>query len=99
MEFDDIRAFVAIAEARSVSRAARALYLTQPAVTRRMQRLESALGVTLCDRTRRPVTLTEAGQTVLERCRHVLDAVRAVRSSSEVTRSRRVKFGSASPTP
>ena len=62
----DIRAFVAVAEARSVSRAARALYLTQPAVTRRMQRLESALGVTLCDRTRRPVTLTEAGQTVLE---------------------------------
>src|SRR5881397_3594039 len=83
MEFDDIRAFVAVAEARSVSRAARALYLTQPAVTRRMQRLESALGVTLCDRTRRPVTLTEAGQTVLERCRRVLDAVRDVRSSSE----------------
>jgi DNA-binding transcriptional LysR family regulator len=83
MEFDDIRAFVAVAEARSVSRAARALYLTQPAVTRRMQRLESALGVTLCDRTRRPVTLTEAGQTVLERCRRVLEAVRDVRSSSE----------------
>ena len=85
MEFDDIRAFVAVAEARSVSRAARALYLTQPAVTRRMQRLESALGVTLCDRTRRPVTLTEAGQTVLERCRRVLEAVRDVRSSSEGT--------------
>src|SRR4030095_439572 len=83
MEFDDIRAFVAVAEARSVSRAARALYLTPPAVTRRMQRLESALGVTLCDRTRRPVTLTEAGQTVLERCRRVLEAVRDVRSSSE----------------
>ena len=83
MEFDDIRAFVAVAEARSVSRAARSLYLTQPAVTRRMQRLESALGVTLCDRTRRPVTLTEAGQTVLERCRRVLEAVRDVRSSSE----------------
>jgi DNA-binding transcriptional LysR family regulator len=83
MEFDDIRAFVAVAEARSVSRAARALYLTQPAVTRRMQRLESALGVTLCDRTRRPVTLTEAGQTVLERCRRVLDAMHDVRSSTE----------------
>src|SRR5258707_15763037 len=83
MEFDDIRAFVAVAEARSVSRAARTLYLTQPAVTRRMQRLESPLGVTLCDRTRRPVTLTEAGQTVLERLRRGLDAVRAVRPSSE----------------
>jgi len=97
MEFDDIRAFVAVAEARSVSRAARALYLTQPAVTRRMQRLESALGVTLCDRTRRPVTLTEAGQTVLERCRRVLEAVRDVRSSSEGTQvpARELRIGVA----
>ena len=70
MEFDDIRAFVAVAEARSVSRAARALYLTQPAVTRRMQRLESALGVTLCDRTRRPGGQTPSaigGQTPFDR--------------------------------
>jgi DNA-binding transcriptional LysR family regulator len=88
---------VAVADARSVSRAARALYLTQPAVTRRMQRLESALGVTLCDRTRRPVTLTEAGQTVLERCRRVLDAVRDVRSSSDDERApaREVRIGVA----
>jgi DNA-binding transcriptional LysR family regulator len=44
VEFDDIRAFVAVAEARSVSRAARELYLTQPAVTRRVQRLEGRYG-------------------------------------------------------
>src|SRR6185436_17980891 len=63
----------------------------------RMQRLESALGVTLCDRTRRPVTLTEAGQTVLERCRRVLEAVRDVRSSSEGTQvpARELRIGVA----
>ena len=83
MEFDDIRAFVAVAEARSVSRAARELYLTQPAVTRRVQRLERALGVALCDRRRRPFALTEAGQAVLERCRRVLHAVRDIRSASD----------------
>jgi hypothetical protein len=38
VELEDIRAFVAVAEARSVSRAARELYLAQPAVTRRVQR-------------------------------------------------------------
>src|ERR1700730_8012860 len=81
MEFDDIRAFVAVAESRSVSRAARELHLTQPAVTRRVQRLESSLGVSLCDRRRRPLALTEAGQAVLERCRRVLHAVRDVRSA------------------
>lgn len=82
MEFDDIRAFVAVAEARSVSRAARELHLTQPAVSRRVQRLESSLGVVLCDRRRRPFTLTAAGQAALERCRRVLHAVRDVRSAT-----------------
>ena len=80
MELEDIRAFVAVAEARSVSRAARELYLTQPAVTRRVQRLEATLGVALCDRRRRPFALTATGQAVLERCRQVLHAVRDVRS-------------------
>ena len=58
VEFADIRAFVAVAEARSISRAARERYLTQPAVTRRVQRIERALGVALCDRRRRPFALT-----------------------------------------
>ena len=97
MEFDDIRAFVAVAEARSVSRAARELYLTQPAVTRRVQRLERALGVALCDRRRRPFALTEAGQAVLERCRRVLHAVRDVRAASDgdVLAAREVRIGVA----
>ena len=83
MQFDDVRAFVAVAEARSVSRAARELHLTQPAVTRRVQRLESSLGVTLCDRRRRPFTLTAAGEAALERCRRVLHAVRDVRAAAD----------------
>ncbi len=97
MEFDDIRAFVAVAEARSVSRAARELYLTQPAVTRRVQRLERALGVALCDRRRRPFALTEAGQAVLERCRRVLHAVRDVQAASDgdALAAREVRIGVA----
>ncbi len=39
MEFDDVRAFVSVAETRSVSLAARDLNVTQSAVTRRLQRL------------------------------------------------------------
>lgn len=84
MEFDDIRAFVAVAETQSVSRAARELHLTQPAVTRRVQRLEASLGVALCDRRRRPFTLTAAGRAALERCRRVLHAVRDVHSATGV---------------
>src|SRR5260370_4577816 len=82
MEFDDIRAFVAVGESRSVSRAARELHLAQPAVTRRVQRLETSLGVALCERRGRPFVLTEAGQAVVERCRRVRHAVRDVRSAT-----------------
>jgi DNA-binding transcriptional LysR family regulator len=83
VHFDDVRTFVAVAEARSVSRAARDLHLTQPAVTRRVQRLETSLGVTLCDRRRRPFTLTAAGRAALERCRRVLRAVRDVHTAAD----------------
>src|SRR5690348_14325811 len=81
MEFEDLRTFVAVAETRSVSQAARQMFLTQPAVTRRLQRLETSLGGALVDRRRRPFTLTPAGQEVLERCRRVLHSVREVKAA------------------
>jgi len=82
MEFDDIRAFVAIADAGSVSHAARELYLTQPAVTRRLQRLERLLGTPLLDRRRRPFALTEAGRAALEQSRRVLHSVQELRAAT-----------------
>lgn len=82
MEFDDIRAFVAVASVGSVSLAARDLNVTQSAVTRRLQRLETSLGATLLDRRTRPTVLTGAGQAALERCRRVLNDVREVRAAA-----------------
>lgn len=82
MEFDDIRAFVSVADAGSVSLAASDLYVTQSAVTRRLQRLEASLGTPLLDRRTRPVVLTGAGQAALERCRRLLDDVREVRAAT-----------------
>jgi DNA-binding transcriptional LysR family regulator len=83
MQVDDIRAFVAIADAGSVSAAARELFLTQPAVTRRLQRLESAMGAALLDRRRRPFALTRAGQAALERCRGLLVSFQELRTVAE----------------
>ena len=53
-----MRAFVTVANVGSVSLAARDLNVTQSAVTRRLQRLEASLGITLLDRRTRPVALT-----------------------------------------
>lgn len=76
MNMQDIRAFVAVAETRSVNRAALRLNLTQPAVTRRIQSFEAGFGEGLVfDRTVKPAALTATGRHVLEHCRRVLSAV------------------------
>lgn len=82
MEFDDVRTFVAVANSGSVSLAARNLNVTQSAVTRRLQRLESSLGTSLLDRGTRPVRLTRVGQATLERCRRLLNDVREVKAAA-----------------
>jgi DNA-binding transcriptional LysR family regulator len=86
MNTDDVRTFVRVAEAGSISLAAYELHLTQPAVSRRIQRLEDALGAPLIDRKTRPFALTAAGRTAVERCRRFLtaaDELRALASSGD----------------
>ena len=75
MNLNDITAFVAVADAGSINGAAARLRLTQPAVTRRVQALEEALGATLLDRQTKPPSLTPAGRTAYEQCRKVLAAL------------------------
>ena len=79
MEFNDVRAFVRVVDKGSVSAAARELHITQSAVTKRLQRLESSLGAALFDRAQRPVALTMTGQSVLERCRRLLNEMNDLR--------------------
>jgi DNA-binding transcriptional LysR family regulator len=85
MDVDDARTFVAVVEAGSVSRAAAELNLTQPAVTRRLQRLEGALGAALLDRRRRPFALTRVGGAAVERCRHLLATAEELKSLAQDT--------------
>jgi DNA-binding transcriptional LysR family regulator len=81
MEFNDVRAFVSVVDKGSVSAAALDLHITQSAVTKRLQRLESSLGATLFDRTQRPAVLTTAGQRALEKCRRLLIDVNELRAA------------------
>lgn len=62
---DGVQAFVQIAELGSYRRAAEALGLTQTALTRRIQKLEGFLGLTLLDRTTRTVRLSPVGEEFL----------------------------------
>ncbi len=67
MDHVSLRYFIETARQRSISKAAVALGVVQPALTRRIQLLEERLGVELLMRHRRGVEPTEAGRLVLER--------------------------------
>jgi DNA-binding transcriptional LysR family regulator len=71
---EEMRAFALLAEEGSIRKVAERLPLTQPAVTRQIQRLEQALGVELLDRRAKPPRLTPAGQEALARSREILAA-------------------------
>ncbi len=66
--------FVAVAECRHFGRAAALVHLSQPAVSHQIAQLEEALGARLFNRDGRRVTLTVAGEALLEEARGILDA-------------------------
>lgn len=69
---ENLRLFRDIAQAKSVSKGAKLNHISQSAASQQMQELERHLGVTLLDRTTRPLTLTGAGKLYLEYCRDSL---------------------------
>ena len=66
VELRHLRYFAAVAEHGQVSRAARALYLTQPALSQALSQLERNLGFALFERMPHGMQLTPAGREVLE---------------------------------
>lgn len=75
MNTHDIEAFVAVIDTGSISAAAAQLNLTQPAITRRIQNLEQALGTSLLDRAGKPLKPTGAGREAYQLGRRVLRSV------------------------
>lgn len=69
-----LRAFVAVADERSVTRAAARLSLTQPALSKQLRRLEDQLGIPLLTRDAHGVELTTAGAALLPAACDTLDA-------------------------
>ena len=68
-----VQAFVAIADGGSFRQAAESLHVTQTAITQRLRKLETYLGVALVERTTRRTTLTEIGRRFLPQARRLLN--------------------------
>ena len=75
MEINELKTFIAVADHASFSLAAKHLYLTQPAVSKRVNSLEEQLAAKLFDRIGRRVCLTEAGKALLPKARGILKEI------------------------
>ena len=75
MDIANLSAFISVADTGSFSEASEHLFVTQPAISKRISALESELDVKLFDRIGRKVTLTEAGTALLDRARSILRQV------------------------
>ena len=71
----ELRAFIAVADHASFSAASEELHLSQSALSRRIDRLETALGARLFERTTRKVSLSAVGREFLRRARELLDGL------------------------
>lgn len=80
MELQQLRYFVAVAEAGKVTAAARDLHVAQPSVSKQLRKLETELGTALLERRKTGVTLTDAGQILLPWAKRVLTDLEGARS-------------------
>lgn len=72
-DLDELRSFVAVADLGSFHAAADALHLSQPALTRRLQKLEATLGIQLIDRSTRQLRLSAVGREFYFKIKRLLD--------------------------
>lgn len=75
MKLEHIRCFEAVSRHLHFTKAAKELFIAQPALSAQIRRLESELGVSLFDRTSRSVRLTDAGEMLLPSARRILAEV------------------------
>jgi DNA-binding transcriptional LysR family regulator len=87
---DQLRGFVAVAEELHFGRAAERLQMTQPPLSRQIQKLERSVGAQLLERDNRNVELTAAGRVFLDEARRLLAQVEGA-----LEHTRRIEAGSA----
>lgn len=94
MDLDQLRYFLGVAEQRNFTRAAEKLRISQPALSRSIQKLEDELGQPVFERKTRAVALTEAGTLLQSRAQQVLTILEDTKA--EITddgQSGRVRLG------
>src|SRR5215472_1602532 len=89
-----VRYFTVVADHRHFGRAAAALRVAQPSLSRQIRHLEQQVGARLLDRTPQGTTLTEAGEVFLPRAKALLrSAAQATASARAAAKPHRITIG------
>ena len=101
MELEQMRQLDAIERTGTMTAAARRLHVSQPALSRSVQRLEAELGQPLLDRAGRRVTLNDAGRVAVDWARQILRDERLMREAVAAVggRARALRVGTVAPAP
>lgn len=98
MDIQNIRAFLMVAETRSFSRAAEKLFITQPAISKRISTLEYSLDCQLFDRLGKNIQLTQAGEALIPSYQRILAEIeesKRIISTLRTQVSGHLKFGTS----
>ncbi|MGE6595286.1 LysR family transcriptional regulator [Bacillus proteolyticus] len=80
MDLEAVRSFIEVKHTRSLSKASKLLHISQPALSKQIQRLEADLEVTLLKRSAQGVELTEAGELFITRMLPILEQISEVQT-------------------
>lgn len=82
MNFRSLQYFVKLAELKHFSKAAAACFVSQPTLSTQIRKLEEELEVTLVERAPRQVMLTQVGEDIAHRARHVLRDIEHIKTAA-----------------
>ena len=90
MTLNELRYIVAVAQERNFGRAAQRSFISQPALSVAIQKLEEELGVQLFERAKSEVTVTPAGERIVEQAQKVLEEAARIRDIAQAGRNQLV---------
>ena len=101
LETNQLSQLITVADTNTLSKAAEILHISQPALTRSLQKLESELNVTLFDRQKNKITLNKTGELAVSHARRILaDVEQKTQSIQAFERSlHTISIGSCAPAP
>ena len=94
MDFEAVQSFIEVKHTRSLSKASKRLHISQPALSKQIQRLEADLEVKLLKRSTQGVELTDAGELFIKRIEPIIEQINEVKGElKEYQEKKKISIG------